>query len=361
MVSIFPPSSASDKPTLIFTHKELRSVSLRRKTILEPSSIIARRAFREISKKFVFGSHIGWPCAITDSVFEHQSSFILCNPEQARLVPQGSPTILSPAAWLSPDSAEKWRDEKIWDFATVATTGKHKNWLEALATVRNLLEEDSRLRILLVATPESYGAELKFNEDLKTLLGNVDSSRVDVVSAAPQGSKGVLPNSLLRRLLGLTKVFALFSTKEGTSKVLIEASKEGCITLANRQINHVSGERLPQEFAEFDPIQFESDCATPKVLEELDRYSASLGEKIREANHERFSYEKRRRFLQTEIERISGQTVNLDRFMNLSLALPAHTSEAPVFSLAKSLKNRRTSDVLQANDWRALSRWLSRW
>lgn len=360
MVSIFPPVAKGDRPTLIFTHKELNSLYARVGTRPNPRLILARKAFKRIRDISNIGGHIGWPCAEDHPVFKSEPSFILCNPEQAQVAPDHLTTILAPAAWLTPDSQNSWQEQKVWDFATVATTGRHKNWREALTTVRHLLSKNQGLRILLIATPTSYKAELEFRSLLTTLLYDIDISRVDIVSAAPQGSKGVLPNTLIRQLLALTKIFALFSTQEGTSKILIEASKEGCVTLANSQINHVASRRLPAEFPELDPIQFESNLGASAIEEALLAYSAEAGRKIREGNHRRYNFHERRRSLQADIEQTTGQRLALDQYTNLSLALPAHTSEEPVFRLQQRFKDRRTSDVLTATEWLSLYRYLQR-
>lgn len=352
MVTYIRARAKFGKAALIFTHKELGFIASGQ-LIRHPSRvIIGQTALKRFRQSHVIGGHVGWPLGASHPVFQSDLDFVLCNPEQAAVAPKSVNTIISPAAWLSPDSISPWREEKEWDLTIIATTGRKKRWDRAFRVVGRLLSEDRFVRILLVVTPRSRKDQVWFEKLMDTELDGVDRSRVDLILGSAPGEKGLLSNQLIRGLLASTKVFALFSECEGTSKVVVEALKEGCTVFTLPEINHVAGLRLPTEFADRDPIQLANEDSADEIMEAISAFHPGKARDARRANHLRFNYRSRRRFLEEQIYSLTGASLKFDDFDNLSLALPAHTSLPPVLPpSSRRFANSRTSDVIHSSDW----------
>ena len=315
----------------------------------------ARRVLSKLQEKYRVGVHVGSSLPADHPAFDSDRwDFILCTEKLWRGPPSLKMIPLSSAHFIPERFSSKVPQKKEWDLTYIATDSWYKNWPIFAKVSRELVEQDSKFKILAVSTHTNEPGRKNFVKWLKRKLGDTYGKNVTHFTAVTNGADKGFDQEKISSILRSTKFFVLFSQSEGSSKVVGEALMSGCSVFIYKAFREecadwpmIPEDHLLQEGSEASQIR--------KRLVFENETGASLAPPANEIiNYCGLEHNVRR--LSSELSRILGFSVNISPDDHLRFRLPAHTAlDMPWFSASKG---RATSDLSKIREWAQFKRHL---
>ena len=232
---------------LVLSHNEIgflrngRRSPIGRYRFLYPIEIFfARKIVSLLKRRYVVGAHIGFRLPQSHDVFSGKyNDFLMATPSLMNGVDPGNmPVFPKTSASFIPNYFGKYkRVGRSWDLIHIATNARYKNWERFGRVAKELLSMDENFQILTLSVHSNEKSRRSLEQLLERTMGNEYQAITHLSHIIQASSKGFSPK-FIARLLGDSKVLALFSDNEGTPKVVSEAMAAGCLpaiysTLAN--------------------------------------------------------------------------------------------------------------------------------
>ncbi len=238
---------------------------------------------------------------------------------------------------------------RFWDITTIGTISSVKRWPEALTALKAAFRRRPSLRVLAIATSADPSRHEWLAQQASALRAYPGFS---LVPAWEQPGEKGLSSDLIARALKRTKVFTLFSRREGASKVISEAAIAGCRIVVNEKLI-----RQSLTFPNAGHVQpFSTTRSAVNVL--LSAVDAAPGyspnvEVLAAWYGERASL----RNLEHRLSQILLQPVEIDVPRNLRLRLPCHTRDGVHWS-TQADESSTTSDMATADHFASFLSYL---
>lgn len=257
MAFVMKQPCGSSKGIIILTHKE--------GILLRSRLGCVRRAIRALKERYLLGMHWGFyldSVPYTDAIdFDLAADSILarrCNPRvpginliSRNFVPD----------MFQPDAAVR----KQWDVLTVSNNVRFKRLDQFLRTMRLVYDQRPQTRCLLVApedpkaSPGRWYTELM--DDYARLFSADEQARFDVMLLKRGSRMHPLTQETLAFLLQASKVFTLFSDREGGSKAISESLVSGVPVVVKRTLEGGGRDYLDEyNSRQFDTIEEAATC-----------------------------------------------------------------------------------------------------
>lgn len=209
------------KGIVIFTHKE--------RPMIQPKAPGMAKRLKALKQFYVLGMHWGSPHANVPEVpfmdfhLGGQGTLSLAADNPAPHLPLCSRNFLPPCFSPEPDI------EKQWDILAVAGPRRLKNLDEVLVVLRELLNQRPTLKALIVSACDNLANRdpildyIEIEDDYQRLF-TPHERKHNVVLQLLEADGGVAyTQPQLAELYRASKVFTLFTNKEGESRVISEA------------------------------------------------------------------------------------------------------------------------------------------
>ena len=347
MAHIFKYPNEDTKGIIIFTHKEVAYFTkFWKKTrydwfnniqgkILPADQLkpTFSRHFNAIKEKYFIGMHFGWhhenypTLPFIDFYMGGKGTVTFQNPENIFFIPLNSRSFSS--SLFSKQNSYK----KYWDIICVSNNSKFKNLGLFLKTVRKLYDHGKKYKVLLLVTskknetPERFYIQLE--DDYHSLFSSSERELFTLMKLSPTLSFTGLPQSTLSHFYAESKVFTLFSNKEGESRVISEALLSGLMVVVKNDLQGGGRDLLDDS----NSIQFsEYHNAYQTLIEAVEHYKDYNipSEEVKKITQESYtvpllkSYFKK--LYHTHDQHFDGELINCDR---LAFRLPAHEPSVP--------------------------------
>ena len=378
MAHIFKHPSKNAKGILVFTHKEWRHFTIFDKIStrgglrylfksglwLKPlelfSTLKINQEINEISKHYVLGIHLGWIVPTFD--VDSRISFIMASPDNLtkwKPLPGQRQIPLASRNFIPEFFTPIENSPKFWDIINVSRNSKFKRIDAFFASIRKIYDQGHKFRVLLVIAAgdeSSKTAYLDVEKDFYRIFNSEERNLFTLMRLSPKLSFPGLPQETLAFFYRSSKVFALFSEKEGGPKVLSEAMGSGLSVVIHKNLvgpeyNSLLPEQNTFRFADYDQAAdrlidaVKSPGLSNESLEKL------RGEVWAPRTIEKLKTHFQSVFAQMQME-FDGQLENLDR---LHLRLPAHTHDGIAWG---RVGTNETADVLTHEQFQQLKSCL---
>lgn len=349
MAHIFKHPDGSSKGIVVFTHKEMgyfyrdhaffqpyRSRKERLKKLVLPENNKEAKEDRQILKRihnrYFIGTHFGWGMERFPKL-EH-IDFTLSSPTGVtfeegsthRQIPLNSSNF-TPAHFYLP---EPKKHLKMWDILMVSRDTRFKNLDKFLHSIRKLFDSGNVCDVLLVVpsnkrfdTDETkvYTALL---EDYQRMFSADERDRFSIIKMHPDlPHPGVSPHQI-RRFFHLSKVFTLFSKKEGGSKVISEALLSGLPVVVKSDLEGGGRDSLNEKNSVFFDDFNSAHLALAKALDQWEELNADPSAMLYELHEEHVLKRLEKEFEQLFDAHGQTYTGNLINTNRLGKRLPAH-------------------------------------
>ncbi len=252
------------KGIIVFTHKESAVFS----SAIEPMS----RLMREVRSRFVIGIHYGWhsqvakPPPWVDFHLAPDSTVEFALPNEVKRIPMNSSHFASAVF-------RRMAVPKQWDVISVTRPVAFKNTDVLLTSLRSLKRQRPSTRALIICASSQRSSS-------RSSLGPLEQQyleafnhreREDIVFLPFQlrGAPFPFPRRDLAWLYNASRVFTLFSRREGGSKVIKEALLCGLPVVLDRNLE---GGGLEFANAQNSRLFAGPEDAATAMLEVLDHY-----------------------------------------------------------------------------------------
>ncbi|WP_425395011.1 glycosyltransferase [Aeoliella sp.] len=242
---------------------------------------------------------------------------------------------------------------KYWDLIYIARNSRHKKLEEFFQCVRNIYDAGRDYKVLLICRTDGT------NSNSTIAFRDLAGTYYRLFSPAERERFTLLGLSSELRYLGMSqrqlvyfyqssKVATLFSSREGTPKMISEALLCGLPVVVNRSLEGGGRRHLNKS----NSVQFSGySNAHLAVIEAVEnhRQLQPSSQRMRGVLSEEFSLPKLIDYLRELHElhgkRFDGELINLDR---LNLRLPAHLVDDIPWATDSSM----TSDIVSQSQWR---------
>ena len=211
------PFGAS-KGIVVFTHKETSTLS--------SSLSVLQRLLQRVRERYVVAVHYGWysridgPPAWVDFHFAPEATVVFAEPDRVRRIPMNS-------SYFVPSYFRPVKMPKQWDVISVTRPAPFKNTDQLLAALRVLKDMRPQSRALVVCATSQRsrttgmlaGVERQYQE----LFSPAEREDVVLLPFNLQGAPFPFPRRDVAFLYNASRLFTLFSKREGGSKAIKEA------------------------------------------------------------------------------------------------------------------------------------------
>lgn len=240
MAHIFKEPTENKKGIIIFTHKEFssfnRKLKIKKSDLFKPSQLLKResakfslehsfkRKIRQISKSYYIGIH--WGAYSNDVTSPKWVDF--------HMTAKGTTTFVNNPYIVPLNSAnftpEVMRNEdkvKYWDIICVAKNHKVKKYLELMREIRKIYDLGYNYKILFVVASnlEEYKNSYYTNilNDYYNIFSAKERESFTIIKTHPEIGFQGFSYTFLSHLYNQSKVFTIFSQREGECRVVKEA------------------------------------------------------------------------------------------------------------------------------------------
>lgn len=304
MAHLLKYPTKNNKGIILFTHKEIAFFSKGVKKIrFESVNRITEKLFpfkeykkhfnsdlRKLHENFLFGMHFGWyhrdypTMPLIDFYLATKSTVTFKNESEINRIPLSSSSFIN-------SSFKKVNYSKVWDIISVSHNGNHKRLKSFFKSVRKLFDEGKKYKILLInnasVNESRSGHYVEMEADYYSMFTNEERQYFTLLRLNTTLSFLGLPTQAIADFYNLSKVFALFSEKEGEPRAVSEALLCGLPVVMNRNIK-AGGVGL-DNLNESNSVLFEeyenAHLALIKAVENSDKFivdSEDLTNRLRE-------------------------------------------------------------------------------
>lgn len=240
MAHIFKHPYQGQNGIVVITHKEFRFSTIKNKIkfkgIFKPHKLLSdifsnktKDAFQESLKEISSGNYflgVHWGSYRPKIQTPDWIDFHLCAPGTGSF--EGDPFVIPMnSANFTPAVMRPRKKEKYWDIICVSKNVYYKKLDLFLETVRKIYDAGKKYRILLVVAtnqdeqPGRFYTEI--HNDYYKLFNSEERERFSIVKTHPETGFQGFSYELISHFYNQSKVFTLFSSKEGESRVIKEA------------------------------------------------------------------------------------------------------------------------------------------
>ncbi|WP_417439199.1 glycosyltransferase [Idiomarina sp.] len=341
MAHIFKEKTESQKGIVVFTHKELNyfegNLPSWKELIKKPKSYV-KKFFKKITesrkikknllnikKNYYIGVHWGFHSVNIETpewVDFHMSAPGTCTFNDAPFV------IPLSSANFTPRIMRDEKKEKYWDVICVAKNDNKKRYPELLRSIRKVYDLGYKFKIIFVVASNKnepsalyYGKLLK---DYNEMFSAEEREIFTIIKTHPDTGFQGFSYTFLSHLYNESKVFTIFSQKEGECRVIKEAQLCGLPVVVKSDMQGGGRDFLNKNNSVmFDEYQ-EAHNAIIEAVENYKDYTVD-SEKIESDLGEESSIRKLNEYFSQlyskEGKEFDGELINTD---NLNRRLPAH-------------------------------------
>lgn len=354
MGHIFKHPHNNSKGIIVFTHKEISFFETYPINFINKvySKINGRKKFipfyekriKELQKKYYIGIHFGWHHP--DYPKKDYVDFYMGGPgtvsfsfDDPFFIPLNSSSF-TPAVFK-----DMGIQNKYWDIICVSNPAKHKNLDVLLREIKKIYQQGYNYKILLLNTS-------KTNEDHPSYYTNLTQDYYQLFT--PQEREHFTLLKLHEKLgfLGLSqtqlaflynnsKVFTLFTQKEGESRVISEALLCGLPVVVKHDLEGGGRDFLNETNSVFFQTYDTAHKGLIEAVENIDRFDLENNEGQKEASEFESLQQLKSYFsklYQNNNDQFNGELINSD-FLNFRL--PGHFNDVPW-----NINRYITSDIL---------------
>ncbi|MDF2529168.1 MAG: hypothetical protein K0Q57_48 [Gammaproteobacteria bacterium] len=333
MAFILKEPCETSKGIVVFTHKELRC--------LQVKNSLFTKLYQEIKQHYFIAVHWGHYCLYKQA--NPIIDFHLAGPGTLKFEKGVHEYhILLCSRNFIPDVFKPMHIEKFWDVINISRASKLKKLEDFLQVIRKAYDKGRLLKVLLVmpalksSHPDAYS---NLYQQYQTLFNEHEKEYFTFMWLNEQCEMFPLPRQTLAYFINASKVFALFSEKEGESRVIAEALMCGVPVLARKNLIGGGLDYLNPEnsclFTDLD--QAAEQLISMSQYPEKYRFDAT---KIVDELSEKASIKKLKTAL-IDFYRYRGETFMGElNFENLDRTLPGH-----ILSLPSYLRAAQTNDL----------------
>lgn len=240
MATILKKPSKDSKGIVVFTHKELNYFRGRPskpkglnwfspkfyfdqglKVLLSP---FYQSKLEKLQKNYVVGIHWGWfardvktPSWVNFHLAGKETATFVDNPF---IIPLGSSSF-TPVC-MQPNGADKY-----WDIICVAKSTKVKMYDELLKSIRRVYDQGHNYKVLFVVASNMHEPKSDYYSDLlddyNQMFSAKERENFTIIKTDPQTGFQGFSYTFISHLYNQSKVFTLFTQREGVAKVIKEA------------------------------------------------------------------------------------------------------------------------------------------
>ena len=321
------------KGIIVFTHKE--------RDFLESNISVLERAFLELKKTYVIGMHWGHfsrgvgDIPFVDFHLTGKGTVIFNKDTKAVVIPLSSRNFI-------PDCFYNKYLNKCWDVINISRPLILKNLDQFFQVVKKIYKKDGLIKVLLICpcpyeikTSEGWYEEIY--EDYLKIFSMEERKYFTLLMLRGDGYPFPLAPQMIADFYNLSKVFAMFSDKEGESRVIAEALLCGLPVIVKKELQGGGRDYLTSENShQFSSLDEAADMMVniiknyKKFKVDTDFLNSNLSEKY---TSKKLRKELRKVFAHLKINFEGG----LD-LIDLSRKLPGHFIDLPV-GLRRSVTN----------------------
>ena len=365
MAHIFKHPTPAVKGIVTFTHKELQFLISKMglpKLNAAKSMPAAKRLYKKlaysktvtrqienISKSYFIGVH--WGFYFENIRTPDWVDFHFASPGTCQFIDEQYVIPLSSASF-TPVVMKNNNTPKYWDIICVAKNDHKKKYPELMQQIRKIFDQGYKYNVLFVIASNMNETEKGYYsgilDDYFSMFSAQERERFTIIKTDPNLGFQGFSYTFLSHLYNQSKVFTIFSQKEGVCKVIKEAQLCGLPVVVKSDMQGGGRDYLNES----NSLTFESyDTAYKTLIEAVENYQnfsvdyheieSTIGEQSslkRLKAHLEDLYEK-------NDQKFDGELTNTD---NLNRRLPAHYFDESI-AWAKSPEFRfKTTDIVNA-------------
>ena len=348
MAHILKNPTKNNKGVILFSHKEIAFFSNGVKTIrydfvnkitskLFPFDVYKSQYQKDLIKlheKYFFGQHFGWyhedypTMPMIDFYLATDSTVSFQDEASIFRIP------LSSSSFINQSFSEK-QYTKVWDIVCVSHNGNNKRLQSFFKSVRKLFDSGKKYKILLInnasvnETKKRHYTEIE--EDYNSMFSHEERQYFSLLRLNTSLSFLGLPTQCIADFYNLSKVFALFSEKEGEPRAVSEALLCNLPVVMNKHIKAggVGLDNLnPKNSVLFDNYD-DAHLALIEAVENYESFSIDV-ESLKRQLREDYTRDTLIEYL-TKLYKNNGQEFDkkLDNAIFLANAVNGHLTDVP--------------------------------
>ncbi|SNT69258.1 glycosyltransferase [Psychrobacter sp. LV10R520-6] len=240
MAHIFKEPTESAKGIIVFTHKEFSSFSKRLKVsksdLFRPSKLLKKQLsslslkhkfeskLEDISKNYYIGVH--WGSYSKDIYSPKWVDFHMTAKGTTTFV-NHSYIIPLNSANFTPRVMKNENEKKYWDIICVAKNDNKKNYPQLMKAVRRIYDSGYNYKILFIIASNINEAKNSYYtnilDDYYKLFTAKERENFTIIKTHPETGFQGFSYTFLSHLYNQSKVFTIFSQREGECRVIKEA------------------------------------------------------------------------------------------------------------------------------------------
>ncbi len=376
MAHLFKKPKDGNKGILVFTHKEMKyffrpSKPLNRKRPLTFVPFVFDyfytkkfkypyfvKAFGALRKKYFIGVHFGWhhtefpELEFADFIMAGEGTVDFTPPKHILEIPFNSRNFIS---HRFDDLAY---NQKFWDIICVARAARFKNLDLLLKAIKRLNETTGKYHKALLIIPPNKNENPKsfytnIIEDYYNWFEEAERNNITIMKLSKDLSLLGMPQNSLIHFYNASKVFTLFSEKEGESRVIAEALLCGLPVVVKADLEGGGRDFLNKENAVYFDTFETAHIAFKEALENyqtLKQGTTFLKEYLRDDYTIPRLKEYFTKLYQQHNQTFDGELINLDY---LDRRLPGHTHSVPW-----SANRFTTADIVSVKQFEIFEQYL---
>jgi len=371
MALIFKNPTLKTKGIIVFTHKEMQwffpgknkvrliKSLVRNFSINKTKEILKNLIFSQkyakyyelIRKDYFIGIHYGWD--IKDVVIFNNCDFVMSaesnlpNKGEFMKVPLSSKN-------FNPSYFSNQNIQKFWDILCIARNVKFKNLNYFLKSIKKIYEKGYNYRVLLICpqgeNENKFSSYVKIIDDYLRLFSSSEREKFTIMRITNEIGFTALPFEVISYIYNSSKIFTLFSQKEGESRVIAEALLCGLPIVVKDNLSGGGRDGLDETNSMFFKEYENAHDMLIKAVENYDTFTIN-SKKLREEFGEEYSIERLKKYFQKlydqNNQKFDGDLINTDQ---LNWRLPGHLYEGIPWRKSRN----GTSDIVSMKQLKAL-------
>lgn len=352
MAHIFKQPKNGNKGILVFTHKEMRyffrptkPFSKKRPLTYLPfffnslynkyqKAPFYKKELEALRKKYFIGVHFGWhhtefpELEFADFLMAGKGTIDFTPPEHIVEIP------LNSRNFISSRFTDLEYNKKFWDIICVARGAKFKNLDLLLKAVKKLNQTEGKFHKVLLIIPPNANENPKIFytniiEDYYNWFEETERNQITIMKLSKDLSLLGMPQDSLIHFYNASKVFTLFSEKEGESRVIAEALLCGLPVVVKADLEGGGRDFLNERNSVYFDTFDTAHLAFKKAIEKHDELKGGTTA-LKEILRDDYTIPILKDYFKTLYEKhqmtFDGELLNLDY---LDRRLPAHTHSVP--------------------------------
>lgn len=359
MAHIFKHPTPTGKGIVTFTHKELQYLSSKMglpkinaakstpalKRWIKRSNTVVRQV-EQIRESYFIGVHWGFFFENIRTPF--WVDFHLASPGTCQFVDEQFVIPLSSASF-TPEVMNNENTPKYWDIICVAKNDHKKNYPELMEQIKKIYDSGYKYKVLFIIasnkneTEENYYSSLL--DDYHSMFTAQERERFTIIKTDPSLGFQGFSYTFLSHMYNQSKVFTIFSQKEGVCKVIKEAQLCGLPVVVKNDMQGGGRDYLNEQ----NSLLFDNyDNAYETLIEAVENYKDFNVDydEIESIIGERSSLKRLKHHFSELYSRnnqeFDGDLINID---NLNRRLPAHYFDESILWANSSEFRFSTTDI----------------